>query len=118
TGARVLVIRPPAQVPTTGGLVLWRTLTGLASPAWKRLLLGQPHLVWEYRFDTDGTRIAVWVPGTVPPGLVEHATTAAWPGTTTHTLDPAQARPLPHTPNPNAAVARGRNTLPPPGQRP
>src|SRR5215475_4201325 len=109
TGARVLVIRPPAQVPDSGGLVLWRTLTGLASPPWKRLLLGQPHLAWEYRFDTGGARIGVWVPGTVPPGLVEHAITAAWPGATTHPADPAHARPLPDTAD--AAVAGGVITL-------
>ena len=30
-----------------------------------------------------GSTIRMWVPGPVPPGLVERAITAAWPGATT-----------------------------------
>jgi hypothetical protein len=41
----------------------------------------------------------------------EHAITAAWPGATTHTLDPADARPLPDTPDAAVAVAGGVITL-------
>jgi hypothetical protein len=81
---QVLVIRPPAHVPPGGALVLWRNLAGLAAPRWKRLLLGQPHLTLDYHLDVNGLRVQVWVPGTVPPGLVEHAVHAAWPGADIH----------------------------------
>jgi len=80
-GARLLVVRPPATVDATGGEVLWRTLLGLHRPRWARLWYGQPHLAVELRADADGPRLQVWVPGGVPPGLVEQALTAAWPGT-------------------------------------
>jgi hypothetical protein len=80
-GARLLAVRPPAAVDAAGGEVLWRTMLGLHRPVWRRALLGQPHVAVELSADADGPRLAVWVPGGVPPGLVEHALTAAWPGT-------------------------------------
>lgn len=90
-GARLLTIRPPVAVDPAGGTALWRALGGLLAPAWKRALGGQPHLCIEYTATADGLRIGVWVPGTVPPGLVEHAIAAAWPGahiSTTPATDP------------------------------
>ncbi len=42
---------------------------------------------------TPGSTMRLWVPGVIPPGLVERAIEAAWPGAHTHTT-PAQA-PLP-----------------------
>jgi hypothetical protein len=80
-GARLLAVRPPAAVDAAGGEVLWRTMLGLHRPVWRRALFGQPHVAVELSADADGPRLAVWVPGGVPPGLVEHALTAAWPGT-------------------------------------
>src|SRR5690606_6183340 len=59
---------------------LWRQMLGTLRPAWKRLLLGQPHLVWEYLMTVTGLRIRMWVPGPTPPGMVERAITSAWPG--------------------------------------
>ena len=61
--------------------MLWRTLLGLHRPRWRRALFGQPHVAVELAADADGPRMQVWVPGGVPPGLIEHALTAAWPGT-------------------------------------
>jgi hypothetical protein len=79
--ARLLVIRPPAAVDAAGGEVLWRTLLGLHRPRWRRAVFGQPHVTVELSADADGPRLSMWVAGGVPPGLVEHALTAAWPGT-------------------------------------
>ncbi|MGW4801288.1 type IV secretory system conjugative DNA transfer family protein, partial [Nonomuraea sp. NPDC004297] len=62
-------------------------------PAWKRAFTGQPHLVWEYCGSDAGVRIRLWVPGTIPAGIVEKAIQAAWPGATT-TTNPATS-PLP-----------------------
>lgn len=74
-------MRPPAEVDAAGGEVLWRTMLGLHRPVWRRAMFGQPHIALELSADADGPRLSVWVPGGVPPGLLEHALTAAWPGT-------------------------------------
>lgn len=84
-GARTIEIMPPPEVAMTGAETLWATMLGLLRPAWSRLLFGQPHLAFEYDADRDGVRIRIWIPGTVPPGLVERAIEAAWPGTHTAT---------------------------------
>ncbi|RBQ15362.1 hypothetical protein DP939_36415 [Spongiactinospora rosea] len=89
-GSRLIEITPPPQTDPNGAPVLWSHLLGLLRPAWKRLLTGQPHLAWEYLADESGVRIQLWVPGTVPPGTVEKAVQAAWPGTTI-TTRPATA---------------------------
>ena len=57
------------------------------------VLGGQPHLGFELRADRAGLAIAIWVPGVVPPGLVERAVEAAWPGARTETIP--SAPPLP-----------------------
>ena len=54
-------------------------LVGLLRPAWRRALGGQPHLACEYLFSETGISIRLWVPGVIPPGLVERAIEAAWP---------------------------------------
>ena len=41
---------------------------------------GQPHLSWEIAADRVGSAFQLWVPRQVPPGLIERAVTAAWPG--------------------------------------
>ncbi|MGB6162367.1 MAG: hypothetical protein WBF75_07320 [Pseudonocardiaceae bacterium] len=91
-GARMVTVLAPPTVDPAGGPALWSHLVGLLRPAWRRLLAGQPHLVWEYVFSHAGVAIRVWVPGVIPPGLVERALEAAWPGAHTRTT-PAQALP-------------------------
>ncbi|MFE0099816.1 type IV secretory system conjugative DNA transfer family protein [Streptomyces sp. NPDC059009] len=83
--ARITQILPPPTSDPTGATAFWANLVGLLRPPWRRLLAGQPHLAWEYVFDHDTVGIQLWVPGTVPPGMVEHAVEAAWPGAQTRT---------------------------------
>lgn len=78
--ARTLTITPPVEVDAAGARQLWTHLTGLAHPWWRRVLYGQPHLVWEYTWIGRAAQISVSVPGVIPIGLVERAITAAWPG--------------------------------------
>ncbi len=82
-GARLIEISSPPVSEPAGAVVLWSQLIGLLRPVWKRFFAGQPHLVWEYLGDDSGVRIRLWVPGTIPPGMVEKAIRAAWPGATT-----------------------------------
>ncbi|MGW4409636.1 hypothetical protein ACWEJ6_36800 [Nonomuraea sp. NPDC004702] len=103
--ARLIEISSPPRSDPEGALVLWRQLVGLLRPAWARFFDGQPHLVWEYHGSDAGVRIRLWVPGTVPPGIVEKAIQAAWPGATT-TTSPATS-PLPE----GSQVAGGRLVL-------
>ncbi|WP_369805271.1 type IV secretory system conjugative DNA transfer family protein [Pseudonocardia sp. MH-G8] len=91
--ARQVTVLAPPTVDPAGGEALWANLVGLLRPTWRRLLAGQPHLVYEYVFTNTGATIRLWVPGAVPPGLVERAVEAAWPGSHTRT-EPAAA-PLP-----------------------
>ncbi|NRQ38438.1 type IV secretion system DNA-binding domain-containing protein [Nonomuraea sp. NN258] len=103
--ARLIEISSPPRSDPEGAAVLWRQLVGLLRPAWKRLLDGQPHLVWEYHGSDAGVRIQLWVPGTIPPAIVDKAIQAAWPGATTTTI-PANP-PLPA----EADVTGGRLVL-------
>ena len=88
-GARLVTVLAPPRVDPDGAAALWGHLAGLARPGWRRLLFGQPHLSFEYLITPEGSTIRMWVPGPVPPGLVEHAVAAAWPGATTRT-NPAE----------------------------
>ncbi len=91
-GARQVVILAPPQADPAGAEALWGHLTGLLRPAWARWWHGQPHLGWEYSWTGGaggGLRISMWVPGTIPPGLVERAVEAAWPGAHAITTSPA-----------------------------
>ncbi|MBF8193345.1 type IV secretion system DNA-binding domain-containing protein [Nonomuraea sp. K274] len=103
--SRLIEISSPPRSDPEGALVLWRQLVGLLRPAWKRAFVGQPHLVWEYCGSEAGVRIRLWVPGIIPPGIVEKAIQAAWAGATT-TTGPATS-PLPV----EAEVAGGRLVL-------
>ncbi|MFI6396178.1 type IV secretory system conjugative DNA transfer family protein [Nonomuraea sp. NPDC050540] len=103
--ARLIEISSPPRSDPEGALVLWRQLVGLLRPTWARLFTGQPHLVWEYHGSDAGVRIRLWVPGTTPPGIVEKAIQAAWPGATT-TTSPATS-PLPE----GSQVAGGKLLL-------
>ncbi|HEY3035754.1 MAG TPA: DUF87 domain-containing protein, partial [Streptosporangiaceae bacterium] len=72
----------------------------------RRLIEGCPHVVWQYTWTGRRLLIALWVPGTVPPGAVEAAVRAAWPGAAT-TTEPA-GPPIP----PGVPAAVGGHLLP------
>ncbi|WP_157431015.1 helicase HerA domain-containing protein [Actinomadura macra] len=93
-GARVIEIAVPPKVEDSSAAAWWARPIGLTLPRWKRVLYGQPHLAFEYRADHTGVRFHIWVPGTIPPGLVEKTVRSAWPGATL-TTNPATP-PLPH----------------------
>jgi hypothetical protein len=102
--ARQVTVLVPPQAGPAGAAALWGHLTGLLRPAWARWRHGQPHLGWEYAWaggTAAGMTIRLWVPGTIPPGLIERAVEAAWPGG--HTVTAPAGPPLP----PGAAVAGG-----------
>ena len=102
--ARTVTILAPPQADPDGAAALWGHLTGLLRPPRARLLAGQRHLGWEYAWNggtTAGLSIRLWVPGTIPPGMIERAVEAAWPGT--HTITSAASPPLP----PGALTAGG-----------
>ena len=102
--ARQVTVLAPPQAGPAGAEALWGHLTGLLRPAWARWRHGQPHLGWEYAWaggDAAGMSIRLWVPGTIPPGLIERAVEAAWPGA--HTVTAPASPPLP----PGAAVVGG-----------
>jgi hypothetical protein len=94
--ARQVTVLAPPQAGPAGAAALWGHLTGLLRPAWARWRHGQPHLGWEYAWsggDAAGMSIRLWVPGTIPPGLIERAVEAAWPGA--HTVTAPAGPPLP-----------------------
>ncbi|MGH3627164.1 MAG: type VI secretion protein, partial [Sciscionella sp.] len=106
-GARVIEVSAPPEAALSGGEALWANLLALHRPRISRLLHGQPHLAFEYRAAADGLTIRLWVPGAIPPGLVEHAVQAAWPGARALLVgDPAP--PLP----PTGAAAEGGQLVP------
>jgi hypothetical protein len=79
--ARMVTIAAPPQVDVEGARELWTTLVGVLTPStWRRRLYGMPHVAWEYTWTGRQLAIAIWVPGVVPPGAVEAAVQAAWPG--------------------------------------
>ncbi|KPM50329.1 type VI secretion protein [Frankia sp. R43] len=92
-GARTVEILTPPEVSAHAAEIFWGQMGGLQRPFWERLFHGQPHLGWELLATRAGTVIRLWVPGPVPPGMVERAVQAAWPGART-TTRPADA-PLP-----------------------
>ena len=91
----ITVLLPPTIVDPAGGSVLWSNLIGLLRPAWRRLLVGQPHVTYEYVFSEQGVEIRLWVPKVVPPGLLERAVEAAWPGAHTRTTPAEPSIPPP-----------------------
>lgn len=88
-GARQVTIGVPPDVDAGGALLLWSALHDLLRPRLARLLGGQPHLAWEVAASEMGTVFRVWVPETIPPGLIERAVSSAWPGAST-TTEPAR----------------------------
>ncbi|MEV0406627.1 TraM recognition domain-containing protein [Actinoallomurus sp. NPDC050550] len=107
TASRVIEITPPPSADLAGAEALWVQLLGLLRPRWLRPITGVPHVAWEYVFTAAGIRIRLWVPGVIPPGLVERAIEGAWPGAATCTVRVAKrpAMPLGH------AAAGGRLRL-------
>jgi hypothetical protein len=85
-GARLVKILTPPDVDPQGAATLWTNLVALLRPAWRRFLGGQPHLGFELTGTDGGLTVALWVPGQIPPGLVERAVEAAWPGARTETV--------------------------------
>jgi hypothetical protein len=84
-GARLVEVLSPPVVDPEGAATLWTNLVALLRPAWRRVLFGQPHLGFELVASDAGLTISLWVPGSIPPGLVERAVEAAWPGARTET---------------------------------
>ncbi|HEX7298914.1 MAG TPA: type IV secretion system DNA-binding domain-containing protein [Solirubrobacteraceae bacterium] len=80
SGGRILEVGVPPDADPDGALLLWSALHDLLRPRLRRLLFGQPHLAWEIAANRVGTAFRMWIPGSVPPGLIERALTAAWPG--------------------------------------
>ncbi|SMD23941.1 AAA-like domain-containing protein [Lentzea albidocapillata] len=85
TDARLITVLAPPTVDPTGAITVWSNLIGLLRPGWLRRFGGQPHLAFELTFTGAGVQIRFWVPGLVPPGMVERAIEAAWPGAHTRT---------------------------------
>ncbi|MFG2059738.1 helicase HerA domain-containing protein [Micromonospora sp. NPDC048930] len=106
-GARLVTIAPPPEVDPHSAAALWANLAGTLTPSRRRrLLYGSPHVAWEYTWSGRRLLISVWVPGTVPPGAVEAAVRAAWPGAACTTDD------APGPPIPLDTVAVGGHLLP------
>jgi len=108
--ARIITVLAPPRVDPHGAETLWSHLLGLLRPPRARLLSGQPHLGFEYAFTRAGASIRLWVPGTVPPQMIERAIASAWPGahtTTTTDADEPGAVLLPF----GAAATAGRLVL-------
>lgn len=82
---RLVRIGVPPDVQETGGRLLWSALHDLLRPRLARLLIGQPHLSWEIAASETGTTFRLWVPKVIPPGLIERAVSAAWPGASAST---------------------------------
>ncbi|MFI7437844.1 type IV secretion system DNA-binding domain-containing protein [Micromonospora haikouensis] len=85
-GARLVTIAPPPDVDPRSAGAWWANLAGVLTPSRRRrVLYGAPHVVWQYTWSGRQLLISIWVPGTVPPGAVEAAVRAAWPGSATAT---------------------------------
>ncbi|MFC4912956.1 type IV secretory system conjugative DNA transfer family protein [Actinomadura gamaensis] len=80
--AYMIEVSVPPNVEPPSATAWWTHQVGLLRPRWKRLLVGQPHLAFEYLADEAGARIQLWVPGSIPAGLMEKTVQSAWPGAT------------------------------------
>jgi len=92
-GARLVHVEVPPDVDPAGAETLWTNLVALLRPRWRRLTGATYHVAFELVADQAQIDIAIWVPQGVPPGFVEAAVEAAWPGARTRT-EPATP-PLP-----------------------
>jgi len=95
-GARFIQIGVPPSADPAAARLLWAALHDLLRPRFARLLGGQPQIAWEAHASEAGTTFGIWTPGTVPPGLIERAITAAWPGVTLSVEQPPPELPFTH----------------------
>jgi hypothetical protein len=94
--ARYIRILMPPTVDPNAAVAFWANLHGLVRPPRQRIWPGQPHLSFEFSFSANGVHFGLWVPGMTPPGMIERATEAAWPGAQVETT--LAAAPIPtHT---------------------
>jgi len=93
-GARYVAVLVPPTVDPAGARALWTNLHGLIRPTWRGRWSGRPHLAFELTVSARSVQVGVWVPGTVPPHLVERVVMAAWPGAQTATRPPGPPLPL------------------------
>ena len=106
-GARLVTIAPPPEVDKAGAPALWTTLLGVLTPSvWRRIVYGTPHVALEYTWAGRQLLLRMWVPGSIPPGAVEAAIRAAWPGAAATPAD--AAAPIP----PSVAAATGGAFIP------
>jgi hypothetical protein len=63
---------PPSADPAAAAL-LWTAIHDLLRPRFARLLRGQPQIAWETHASDMGTTFGIWVPHSVPPGVIERA---------------------------------------------
>ncbi|GAA2779115.1 hypothetical protein [Crossiella cryophila] len=105
--ARLVELLPPSDLDLAtafaGGRRLWRDLTGITPPAWRRRVRGHPALALEYLLTPERLTVRIWIPGPIPPGRVEAAVRAAWPGTL---LIPATDTPISPTHTVTGGVVR------------
>lgn len=81
--ARFVLIGAPPSAEPQRSLLLWSALHDLLVGRLRRMLLGQPHLSWELSAGERGTTFRIWAPAAIPPGLIERAVSASWPGAST-----------------------------------
>ena len=94
-GARLVTIAPPPEVDKAGAAAAWTNLLGVLTPStWRRLLYGTPHVALEYVWAGRELIVRLWVPGTIPPGAVEAAVRAAWPGAAAAATEAAPPIPM------------------------
>ncbi len=94
-GARLVTIAPPPQVDKAGAAAAWTNLIGVLTPSTRRrLVYGTPHVALEYVWAGRELMVRLWVPGVIPPGAVEAAVRAAWPGAAATVTDAAPPIPL------------------------
>ncbi|MHB1860641.1 MAG: type IV secretion system DNA-binding domain-containing protein, partial [Solirubrobacteraceae bacterium] len=94
---RLFAVGVPPDVQAAGGQLLWSSLHALLPSPFARLFTGRPHVSWEINAGEAGTTFGVWVPRVIPPGLVERAVGAAWPG--------ASVTPVPAVESPQPAAS-------------
>jgi hypothetical protein len=93
--ARFVEILAPPEADLDGAVQLWSALHDALRPRWRTRFIGRTHLAFELAWSHQGAlRLGIWVPGTVPVGVVERAVEGAWPGTATRTMYEAPT-PLP-----------------------
>lgn len=86
-GSRYVTVAAPPEVDARGAEALWTHLGAISRSPWQRFWRGQPHVVFEYRFQAMAMSVRIWVPSAVGSGIVVDAVQAAWPGARTEVVD-------------------------------